>query len=189
MIDPWIQTSLGLAVDLLDPQPEQFNLLDIAIALSNTNRFCGHLGPLSVGIHSLVVGDFLRDTAGESAAAWGYYHDASEAYLGDVTAPLKRVLPMYGAIENRMQRAICKKFLGEASPTQMIGDQVKDADMRSLALERSLFGVDEPRSWGYYVESFEPLPEKYLAKYWSKRTNDIADILYFRLINASKVSV
>ncbi len=38
----WIQTRAGLAVDLLDPKPSQFSLLDIASSLSRLCRYTGH---------------------------------------------------------------------------------------------------------------------------------------------------
>ena len=163
-IEPWIQTNTGMAVDILDPRPEQLNLRDIAFALSYTNRFCGHIGAQSVAIHSMMVGDYLAATHGHAVGAWGYFHDASEAYLGDVSAPLKAALPAYRAIEERMQRTICAKFLGAPEPTAEVAALVKEADMRSLASERR-FHMAPPRPWGAYVDSFEPLPQEYAERY------------------------
>ena len=39
-------------------------------------------------------------------------HDASEAYLSDVTRPVKQELPKYLEIEGPLQDAIWRKFLG-----------------------------------------------------------------------------
>ena len=41
-------------------------------------------------------------------------HDASEAYLSDVTRPVKRELPKYLEIEEPLQEAIWQKYLGSA---------------------------------------------------------------------------
>ena len=37
-------------------------------------------------------------------------HDASEAFVGDVSRPLKALLPEYKVIEARIERAICERF-------------------------------------------------------------------------------
>ena len=39
-------------------------------------------------------------------------HDASEAYLSDVTRPVKQELPKYLEIEEPLQEAIWRKYLG-----------------------------------------------------------------------------
>ncbi|MFU8868246.1 hypothetical protein [Natronococcus sp.] len=41
-----------------------------------------------------------------SAQRWGLLHDASEAYLSDVPAPVKRSLPGYTVAERRLQGAV-----------------------------------------------------------------------------------
>ena len=43
-------------------------------------------------------------------ACW--LHDASEAYLSDVTRPVKQELPKYLEIEKPLQEAIWRKYLG-----------------------------------------------------------------------------
>lgn len=40
-------------------------------------------------------------------------HDASEAYLSDVTRPVKQEIPKYLEIEKPLQEAIWKKYLGD----------------------------------------------------------------------------
>jgi hypothetical protein len=39
-------------------------------------------------------------------------HDASEAYISDITRPLKSALPAYKEIEKRLEAEIYKKWLG-----------------------------------------------------------------------------
>lgn len=60
----------------------------------------------SVGQHSILVASFLPD----HLKLCGLLHDASEAYLGDVSKPLKELLPDYREIEDRFQRVIAEKF-------------------------------------------------------------------------------
>lgn len=107
-----IRTVNGVYVDLLDPRPEMIRLGDIATALANTCRFGGHLpAPYSVGEHSLHVAAMLNRQFGDDRLSLcGLFHDATEAYLGDVVRPLKRNLANYRDIEMRMAVVIGRRF-------------------------------------------------------------------------------
>jgi hypothetical protein len=60
-------------------------------------------------------------------------HDASEAYLGDVSTPLKRLIgPVYAELESRFMRAIASKF---GVPMDLFA-AVKTEDTRMMLLER-----------------------------------------------------
>ena len=80
-------------------------------------------------------------------ALWGLLHDASEAYLSDVAAPLKK-LPEFGpyrAAERTLQRIIAQRFgLPPEQPAS-----VGEADRRLLRIEaRDLLGrtcAERPR--------------------------------------------
>ena len=144
--EPWLRTFTGRSVHILNPRPEEICIQDIAHALANTCRFGGHTPVFySVADHSLLVSELVP----ESLALWGLLHDASEAYLHDLTRPLKRVLDSagpqdvtrYAELERRMMAAVCSRFgLPEEMPSL-----VKAADNTVLATEfRDLF--DEPIS-------------------------------------------
>lgn len=107
-----IRTVNGVYVDLLHPEPEMIRLGDIAAALANTCRFGGHLpAPYSVGEHSLHVAAMLNRQFGDNRLSLcGLLHDATEAYLGDVVRPLKRNLPGYRELEDRMAVVIGRRF-------------------------------------------------------------------------------
>ncbi|MGI1228864.1 HD family hydrolase, partial [Raoultella ornithinolytica] len=70
-------------------------------------------------------------------------HDAAEAYLQDIPAPLKRLLPDYRAIEDRVDAAIRQKFGLPAEQHQT----VKYADLVMLASERRDFEIDDGTVW------------------------------------------
>lgn len=111
-----IKTYTGVMFDPLHPELELVDILDIAHALSMLCRANGHFRSFySVGQHCI--------NCAREAKARGYsmrvqlaclLHDASEAYLSDVTRPVKRELPKYLEIEEPLQEAIWQKYLGSA---------------------------------------------------------------------------
>lgn len=104
-----IVTFTGLRVDPLHMYPEDIDIIDIAHALARIPRFNGHIrGFYSVANHSIQVA--VRCPEDQRLA--GLMHDASEAYLCDIPAPIKRT-PMfdeYREAEHRLMRVIAAKF-------------------------------------------------------------------------------
>jgi len=137
----WIQTHTGRRVDFLNPDPNQINIEDIAHALSQICRFTGHSSePYSVAQHCCYVSQLCAPVD----ALAGLMHDASEAYVGDINSPLKRLIPGFKEIETRVHEAIMMRF--DLSPK--IPESVKVADLEMLAIEaRDLMGAD-PVTWG-----------------------------------------
>lgn len=101
----------------LEPKQEEICIRDIAHALSMMTRANGHFPKFySVGQHCI--------HCCEEAAARGctkreqlacLLHDASEAYLADITRPVKRHLEKYKEIEKTLQDSIFEKYLGVLS--------------------------------------------------------------------------
>lgn len=90
----WVHTFSGLAFDLLHPKPEQIAIADIAHSLAGIPRYTAHgRRAIPVAEHSINVAyQVLRDT-GDRQLAWdGLGHDFHEAYLNDVSAPVKRAM-------------------------------------------------------------------------------------------------
>jgi hypothetical protein len=126
---PVIVLRSGAYFDLARPDPASVDIEDIAHALSLLCRFTGHCPRFySVAQHSW---EMSWNIASEHALA-ALLHDASEAYLGDVSAPLKALPPEYRALEERVQRAIAERF----SLPWPFPEEVKRADLRMLATER-----------------------------------------------------
>lgn len=141
----WILTSTKKRFDFLNPRVEDVELSDIAFALSHINRYTGHVGPYSVASHSLHVARIVETVLGRADLVLeALLHDAHEAYVGDVTAPLKRLLPEFQTIEARVDAVIREVFKlpRELSPL------VQKADLMALHDEATIFyGSTEVADW------------------------------------------
>ena len=91
-----METYSGRYVDLLNPQPDQIALVDIAVGLAEAPRFGGQIDRhYSVAEHSVRVVEHLESKG--YTGHWllaGLFHDAHEAYTGDITAPMKHTLEL-----------------------------------------------------------------------------------------------
>ena len=103
--------------DPASPGPEDIVIQDIAHALSFMVRANGHFPVFySVGqqcIHCCEEAAARGCTRREQLAC--LLHDASEAYLADITRPVKQHLERYREIEQRLQDCIFQKYLGVLS--------------------------------------------------------------------------
>jgi len=147
-----IMLASGNYFDLCDPDNSPINIYDISHALSNLCRFTGHCHQFySVAQHSVAVS---RIVPPEDAMA-GLLHDAVEAVIGDVSKPLKTLLPDYRAIEDRIEASILHRF-GVPTP---LPESVKHADMVLLRTEqRDLMGAGE-HVW-VFTSGYKPLDQK-----------------------------
>lgn len=153
----WIETWSGGMLCLNDPKVEQIRLDDIAQGLSNTCRFAGQCSRFySVAEHSVLVMRELSTWAKEhmdcsqrrSLLIAALLHDASEAYIGDVTRPLKQMLPKYMAIEQRLQKTICDRFgIPALSPDEF--GVIKRTDNALLRRESLTLMVSGGRDWEF----------------------------------------
>jgi len=126
-----IVTFTGEEFKPLDPDAAQIHIEDIAHSLSLLCRANGHIDYFfSIAQHSI---NCANEAKARSYPAWVQLacliHDASEAYLSDITRPVKLYLPEYRIIENRLQNVIYLKFLGNIEDTGLnFVDQI-DNDM------------------------------------------------------------
>jgi len=129
-------TYTKIMFDPLHPNAELIDIEDIAHALSMLCRANGHFKTFySVAQHCI--------NCAKEAEVRGYseriqlaclLHDASEAYLSDVTRPVKAELPRYKEIETPLQEAIWNKWL-DNTLTEEEQKQVFDIDDAILARE------------------------------------------------------
>lgn len=125
---PWIITHSGIKVHLLNPDKDEILIQDIAHALSNMCRFVGHTKVFySVAEHSIRVADLLP----KELKLWGLLHDASEAYISDISRPLKSQLDIYKEVEEKIMRLVADKF----NLVWPMPKEVKEADTIMLATE------------------------------------------------------
>ena len=146
----WIETFTGKAFPVLNPQPEDICIEDIAHALSNISRYNGHCsGFYSVAQHSCHVSDWLA-LAGYQAPVQlcGLLHDASEAYCGDVVRPLKPVLTQYATIERVVQEAICERF-AILEMHDLFAAAIKSADNSVLRAEAEQLMRTRGKDWNF----------------------------------------
>lgn len=130
--------------DPLEIEPAHIRLVDIGHQLSRINRWNGASGAaFSVAEHSLHAQRLSRVMApalGARIELLMLIHDAHEAYLGDVIAPIKRQLgPIYGVWARHIDRMVCQ-VLGIAWPDELERKWVEQIDKQAARIESwSLF--------------------------------------------------
>lgn len=139
----------------MDPRADEIHVVDIARALAMTCRYRGHCRfYYSVAEHSVLISRAVP----EADALAGLLHDAPEAYLGDMASPIKRYMPDYRAIEDRLAVVVAERF----GLTTIEPPSVKSADARIIAdeaprlfLDTSPF-VDLPQALGVEIAGLPP---------------------------------
>lgn len=149
----WIQTYTGKQFTPLAPRAEDVCIEDIAHALSMKCRYTGHVREFySVAQHCILVSRLVST----AFALPALLHDAGEAYLPDIAAPIKGSIgnadgEPFSVIEARVLDAIFGALGISALRSVAESEQVKTADLAMLAAEvRDLMGP-APADWGLTV--------------------------------------
>lgn len=135
-------TATGRRIDPSNPQPSDISVTDIALGLAKEERFDGNtFVPYSVAQHSCLVADLVAAGWGgcrptEELVKAGLLHDASEAYIGDIVQPLKRLMPDYVKLEEKWTSAIFRRF--GIDPGLVHHFQVKSSDKTAFVCECGL---------------------------------------------------
>lgn len=163
----WSQTYTGRVVNLADPQPEQFDIVDIAHHLSLLNRFTGATRePYSVADHSLRVFRVLLNLADKRTLSpelklCALLHDAAEAYWGDDSRPKRELVGAEG--ELRLLAVIFSRFGLPPEWARELPVPVQAADAALLEQESRelLWGGRRPHwvgVWKCEMPPIVPLP-------------------------------
>ncbi len=136
---PTITLASGRVFDFLDPHGSDFDIEDVAHGLAHVCRYAGQCRDFySVAEHSLLVSDVVDEYRFEALL-----HDAAEAFIGDVTRPLKQLLPEYKRIEAMVEDAVAKRFALDHGYRGV----VKAADLSVLAAEQAQVMAPGTDAW------------------------------------------
>lgn len=153
-------TSSGLVFDLAHPAPGDVHIDDIVTHLARIRRFNGATRrPYCVAEHSLLVAEICeRELAIHSPHALmaALLHDAHEAYLGDITAPVKLLAgEALAALEGRLERVVQQRYGIQTAATAW-HQAIRRADLIALATERRDLLPDHPQRWAV-LTGIEPV--------------------------------
>ena len=154
-----------------DPCMDHIHITDIAHALSLLCRGNGHVQTFfSVGQHCI--------RCAKEAKARGYsrrlvlaclLHDASEAYMADITRPFKKHLADYQAYEDRLLEVIYEKYLGsplteeEQAMVKKVDDDLLYFDLKVLLREPQKQDPPQMKTdFTYEFVPFEQVEKAYL---------------------------
>jgi hypothetical protein len=132
----FITTFTGEDFTPLTPDINQIHIEDIAHALSLMCRANGHFIQFySVAQHSINCANEAKERGLSAKVQLAcLLHDASEAYLSDITKPVKKHLTRYREIENNLQEIIYEKYLS-CPLTDNEQNHVKQIDEDMLVCE------------------------------------------------------
>jgi uncharacterized protein len=134
----YIRTITRQVFAFLHPEQWRFELDDIAIPLSRAPRFVGQTKPhaYNVADHCLRVAQLVPPRYRFPALM----HEISEPFMGDMSSPLKQIVPGYKRHQKRIEAALFPK-IGIPYP---LHPSIKAADLVLLKAEhRQLMDGDE----------------------------------------------
>lgn len=152
MNPPWITTKSGVPMRVHSLDAKDFNLDDIAHGLSQICRFTGQSKRFySVAQHSCLVADLVyNNTKDVELAKSALLHDATEAYLGDIPGPFKKLCPGYEMLERSFGEKIQDRF---KLKYEFSHPEIKKADVALLLAEMEIL-FDHPIDIGISREDF-----------------------------------
>lgn len=174
----YITTSTGRNFYPLDIREGDIHENDIKSGLCNSGRWTGQLPE---GFYSVAQHVCMCAALAPKEFAWeAFHHDDSEAYISDISRPLKHILTEYSRIEKYVESKIAEHF---NIPFPM-SPEVKLVDNRMLVTEARFFYstvsgylrpiyYDDPFSFGkeefikidkWWEESHWPEPYDYQLK-------------------------
>lgn len=129
----------GQLVNLANLYLRDINIHDIAHHLSMLCRYTGGVKTFySVAEHSVLVKSLLAERGySERIQLAGLLHDAAEAYIGDVSSPLKSMLSDYQRVEHDIDSLMNFKFNLQMD-VPAVKRWVKSADQAAYRIESAV---------------------------------------------------
>lgn len=163
---PWMQTASGGKFHLINPEPAQVDIKDIAEALAKQSRFGGHTQTFfySIAQHNCLLVDLLP----LAAKPYGLLHDAYTAYTGELMKPVRDMLnakagyDIWSIVTADIKRATHEAFGLQWPPHHAVQNMVREADRIMLATERRDILADGP-NWEIPL----PAPDKKTIRAWT----------------------
>ena len=146
----YITTYTGKHFDPIQPEPGLFDLTDISHALSLLCRGNGHMKHFySVAQHSIACAEEAKARGYSARVQLGcLLHDASEAYLSDVTRPVKKDLDYYLKVEALLQDRLWAFFIPGRVLSEEERGQIFEIDDAMLSWEfRELMAEELGDGW------------------------------------------
>lgn len=153
--NPWMLTASGAKLYFLNPSFDVLNLADIANHTSMICRFTGATNQFySVAQHSVFVGMLVKEildnevaVSRDSVEYWdqilaALLHDSEEAYVNDLSSPLKTVIHgEYKRLAVGIRRKIFEKY---GIDWDYNNATVKAGDNKAMLVERYYLMPDHP---------------------------------------------
>ncbi len=148
----WIETTTGKRVNPLRMTPENICIEDIARPLSQLCRFVGQCSRLyTVGQHCIHVSDLVFEELIDRPATEVAYktalaallHDASEAYISDISRPVKHAVKGLKEIEDVLLGKVMQRFDCTGADWTLI----KKMDNAMLATEAYYLMPSKGKGW------------------------------------------
>lgn len=162
----WQRMLSGKRLDLLNPQPDDIAIEDIAQGLSRVARWNGQTRgdhAFTVAQHVLIVEDIASALNPEWPKYWRLatlLHDAAEYVIGDLISPFKTAIGLdYKALELRLLSAIYARFGVPQPIPDSVAAAIKQADRIAAFYEATrLAGFSQDEAEIYFSHD-EGLPE------------------------------
>lgn len=155
--DGWVPTFSGRGYRPWAEDPGSFSLEDLAYGLAHTFRYGGHSSPaVTVAEHAILVARIIHTLwPSQRLEKAGLFHDASEAILHDIQAPLRRqvwvTLPSGTELswmesDFRVTMNIAKDYGVEAADLE--APEVRAADILAASFEQRDCPNLRGKDWG-----------------------------------------
>ena len=145
---PYTETHTGGKFYFTKLDKNTYTIADIAVGLSRESRFNGQYTKdiefYSVAEHCVLMARWCLDNDKPKFAKVALMHDAAEAYIKDLPAPLKCAMPSYKLLDDLATFSIFKQFKLEYFLNHPF---INKLDVLMLNAEREQIMVDTGNDW------------------------------------------